>query len=67
MTHRKRALYQALEAAETKLLKYYSQTSQFYGDIYAITAILDPCCKLSTFTTASWDEEGQNWAKYYKQ
>lgn len=53
----KKQIYTALVKAGEKLKKYYSETNEHMGDIYAIATILSPRWKLSLFEEDGWSEE----------
>ena len=54
-------LRSGLEQARITLSKYYAQTRESIGYIYATAAILAPQFKLTAFEDDSWvDEQGQN-------
>lgn len=64
----KKILYKGLEAAQDKLRKYYQDTYEFHGDMYAIATILNPCSKLEGFRGASWsNDRGRNYTRRYKE
>jgi hypothetical protein len=56
-----------LEAARTKLSKYYSRTYKAQGDIFAIATILDPASKLQYFKGEEWNDDGEvDWHARYR-
>lgn len=61
------AMRHGLEAARTKLSKYYSRTYKAQGDIFAIATILDPASKLQYFKGEEWDDDGEvDWYARYR-
>lgn len=68
----KKNILTAIQAANTKLRKYYAETdNQPYGSVYAIATILTPSKKLRYFDNADWrglDNDGRpvNFMKHYQ-
>ena len=56
-----------VKQAYEKLWSYYSCTYKEEGYIYAIATILNPVAKLQAFITASWIEDGKDWAGTYQE
>jgi hypothetical protein len=61
----KKDVLRALRKGESKLRRYYSDTKDPHGDVYAISTILAPCHKLQFFSGEDW-EDG-DWAGKYRQ
>ena len=57
-------MLQALEAAHCKLSRYYSQTENIQGDLYATSTMLAPSNKFKFFLTKDWD---QKWRDQYQK
>jgi hypothetical protein len=68
----KRSILTAIQAANAKLRKYYTETdNQPYGSVYAIATILTPSKKLRYFDNADWrghDDHGRpvDFMKHYR-
>ena len=62
----KQQILEGLQEAHKKLRKYYQQTYQAAGYIYAIATILDPTSKLEKFKTATWLDDGTDWYQEYR-
>lgn len=54
----------ALEAGRLKLDKYYSQTDNIRGHIYAVNTMLAPVNEFGFFLTDDWD---QKWRDTYRK
>jgi len=63
----KQQLKTALEKAEDKLRKYYGQTCQSHGYLYALATILAPQFKLQYFQTEDWQDDNVNWHAEYQE
>jgi hypothetical protein len=67
----KKNILTAIQAANTKLWKYYAETdNQPYGSVYAIATILTPLKKLQYFDNADWrglDNDCNGRRQYYFQ
>lgn len=66
----KRLILSSLEAANEKLKKYYGETDDIEGNIYAIGTILAPSTKMEFFSTSDWDldsEVGNDYRKEYRE
>ncbi|EED20345.1 hypothetical protein TSTA_035710 [Talaromyces stipitatus ATCC 10500] len=60
----KQQMLHALEAGQTKLDEYYSQTDYIPGHIYAVSTMLAPVNKFKFFLTKDWD---QKWRDIYRK
>jgi hypothetical protein len=64
----KKNMLEALESAKTQLSKYYSQTDDIRGDLYALATMLAPINKFQFFMTGDWDDEWRNrYRKSFKE
>ncbi|OQD76768.1 hypothetical protein PENANT_c118G07329 [Penicillium antarcticum] len=63
----KRVMYEALEAAQVKLSRYYADTDNIPGDLFAIGTILAPTQKLQFFSTPSWKNDEIDWHSQYRR
>ena len=60
----------SLEAAKEKLKKYYGETDDIEGNLYAIGTILAPSSKMEFFSTSDWDLDpkiGKDYRKEYRE
>lgn len=60
----KKNMLQALQAAQVKLRKYYSETDDIPGDLYAIGTMIAPANKIKFFSSNDWDE---GWRQRYRK
>ncbi|KAJ5742120.1 hypothetical protein N7533_011529 [Penicillium manginii] len=68
--HWKQLMLSSLEAAKEKLKKYYGETDDIEGNLYAIGTILAPSSKMEFFSTGDWDldpEIGKDYRKEYRK
>ncbi|OQD75278.1 hypothetical protein PENANT_c155G02862 [Penicillium antarcticum] len=63
----KRVMYEALEAAQIKLSRYYANTDNVPDDLFAIGTILAPTQKLQFFSTPSWKNDEIDWRSQYRR
>ena len=68
-TQWKKVLYQGLTKAESKLRKYYAQTTGTLGHLYGHAILLDPNLKPGFFRTRHWTDDfgdsDENWEEFY--
>ncbi|KAJ5305488.1 uncharacterized protein N7443_005148 [Penicillium atrosanguineum] len=59
----------SLEAAKVKLKKYYGETDNIEGNLYAIGTILAPSNKMEFFSRSDWDPDdtGKIYRKEYRE
>ncbi|OQD74460.1 hypothetical protein PENANT_c174G02644 [Penicillium antarcticum] len=68
--HWKQLMLSSLEAAKEKLKKYYGETDDIEGNLYAIGTILAPSSKMEFFSTSDWDLDpkiGKDYRKEYRE
>lgn len=66
----KQLMLSSLKAAKEKLKKYYGDTDDIEGNLYALGMILAPSSKMEFFSTSDWDldpEIGKDYRKEYRE